>query len=158
MHSKRAAERSRLTASACLAVLSLGACLGCAPQPTATSTGAAANETGQATTEIQAQKAVAGVGKQGQSLRDDSGVAKILSGPAAAYFDVKQKAVLEIQVPQALQLYKATHGEFPDSHDEFMKQIVEANRLVLPELPEGAKYQFKSDLGELWVVPIEAAP
>ena len=105
-----------------------------------------------------AQKAVAGVGKQGQSLRNDTGVAKMISGPAAALFNVKQKAVLEIQIPQALQLFQATEGRLPKSHEEFMEKIVTANNLVLPELPSGAVYRFNTDKGELWVYPKDELP
>lgn len=107
---------------------------------------------------IQAQKAVAGVGKKGQSLQDNQGVAKMVSGPAAALLKFEQKAVLEIQIPQALQLFKATEGRFPKSHEEFMQKIVQANRIVLPELPEGAVYQFNTEKGELWVYPENEVP
>lgn len=108
--------------------------------------------------EVVAQKAVAGVGKKGQSLRNDTGVAKMISGPASALFNVQQKAVLEIQIPHALQLFQATEGRLPKSHEEFMEKIVAANNLVLPELPEGAVYQFDTEKGELWVYPEDEVP
>lgn len=107
---------------------------------------------------VVAQKAVAGVGKQGQSLQDDRGVAKIISGPAATLFNVQQKAVLEFQIPPAVQMFKASEGRFPKSHEEFMEKIVQANRLVLPELPDGAVYHFNSEKGELWVYPENEVP
>ncbi len=137
----------------------LGLLLGClsfsqgcgptAPPPAATSPEAAA---------IVAQKAVAGVGKQGQKLREHSDVAKIISGPAATLINVKQKAILEIQIPHALQLFQATEGRMPKSHDEFMEKIVQFNQLTLPELPEGAVYHFNTELGELWVYPENEVP
>ena len=108
--------------------------------------------------EVVAQKAVAGVGKQGQSLRNETGVGKMISGPASALFNVKQKAVLEIQIPHALQLFQATEGRLPKSHEEFMEKIVTANNLVLPELPEGAVYKFDVEKGELWVYPAGEVP
>lgn len=107
---------------------------------------------------IQAQPARAGVGKKGQSLQDDTGVAKIISGPAAALFNIEQKMVLEVQIPQALQLFKATEGRFPKSHEEFMERIVKANRLQLPELPERGVYRFDPDKGELWVYDQDDVP
>lgn len=107
---------------------------------------------------VVAQKAVAGVGKQGQKLREHSDVAKIISGPAAALINVKQKAILEIQVPHALQLFQATEGRMPKSHDEFMEKIVQFNQLTLPELPDGAVYHFNTELGELWVYPENEVP
>ncbi|MCC7337672.1 MAG: hypothetical protein IT422_21495 [Pirellulaceae bacterium] len=108
--------------------------------------------------EVVAQQAVAGVGKQGQSLRNDTGVAKMISGPASVLFNTKQKAVLEIQIPQALKLFEASEGRMPKSHDEFMQRIVQANNLALPQLPEGAVYQFNTEKGELWVYPANEVP
>ncbi|MEZ6135409.1 MAG: hypothetical protein R3C53_10915 [Pirellulaceae bacterium] len=105
-----------------------------------------------------AQKAQAGVGKQGQIVQDHSDAQKIISGPVNTLFQFKQKAVFDIQIPQALNLYKATNGNFPKSHDEFMTHIIEANRIQLPELPEGAVYRFNVELGELWVYPVTEVP
>ena len=132
--------------------MALLSALGCAPTPTAPPA------TAENPTEVIAQQALAGVGKQGQSMQDHSDLQKIISGPAIALFNFKQKAVLEIQVPQALNLFRASEGRFPKSHEEFMQKIVEANRLVLPELPEGAVYHFNSEKGELWVYPENEVP
>ena len=82
----------------------------------------------------------------------------MFSGPASALFNVQQKAVLEIQIPHALQLFEATEGRLPKSHEEFMEKIVKANNLVLPELPEGAVYKFDTEKGELWVYPEDEVP
>ena len=132
--------------------------IGCAPPQSTTGGGAAGAPSEEGSGSVVAQKAVAGVGKQGQLVDKHSDVQKIVSGPAGALFKVKQKAVLEIQIPQALQLFKATNGEFPKNHQEFMTHIVEANRLQLPELPEGAVYHFNSEKGELWVYPEDEVP
>ena len=136
----------------CLAVAVFS---GCAPKsdtpaPTANEPDAAAA--------IVAQKAEAGVGKQGQLLAGHSDAQKIISGPAATLLNVKQKKILEWDVPKALQLYQALEGNFPKSHEEFMAKIVEANNLVLPELPEGAVYHFNTEKGELWVYPEGEVP
>ena len=108
--------------------------------------------------EVQAQKAVAGVGKKGQKLKDDKGVARIISGPASTLFKVEQMAVLDIQIPHALQLFQALNGRVPKDHEEFMSEIVKANRLTLPELPQGAVYRFNAEKGELWVYPDNDIP
>lgn len=137
----------------CLSCGLLGWMLGCgptAPPPAPTPPPPAQD--------VVAQKAVAGVGKKGQSLRNDTGVAKMISGPASALFNVQQKAVLEIQIPHALQLFLATEGRLPKSHEEFMEKIVTANNLVLPELPAGAVYKFDTEKGELWVYPEDEVP
>jgi hypothetical protein len=134
-----------------LIVTSVLASVGCQPNsPPA--------PTAEPPAEVAPQKAVAGVGRQGQKLKDDTGVARIISGPAASLFNFQQKAVLDIQIPQALQLFQATEGRMPKSHEEFMQKIVQANRLVLPDLPAGAVYRFDPDKGELWVYPEHEAP
>jgi hypothetical protein len=139
-----------------IVLLSIGFIVGCAEQ--AEQGAAVADAQTQPANDILAQKAVAGVGKQGQKLNQHSDAQKIISGPAAALINFKQKAVLEIQIPQALQFFKASEGRMPKSHDEFMTKIVEANRLQLPELPEGAVYRFNTEKGELWVYPENEAP
>jgi len=47
-------------------------------------------------------RAVAGVGKQGQSLNDEQGVAAMIVQPAKTLFAFKQRAVFEIQIPSAV--------------------------------------------------------
>lgn len=105
-----------------------------------------------------AQKAGVGVGVRGDSLRNEEGIGKMISAPAVAYFNVREKAVFEIQIPHALNLYKALEGKLPKSHDEFMAKIVRANAIQLPELKPGMQYRYRPDqgeLGELWVEPIQ---
>lgn len=132
--------------------LGLCTCFGCDYEP------AKVAEKTPPATDVQAQKATAGVGKKGQSLKGEAGIGKIIAGPAMAFISFEQKAVLDIQIPHALQLFQATEGRFPKSHDEFLEKIVTANRLVLPELPEGAVYHFNSEKGELWVYPKDEVP
>lgn len=134
-----------------LVIASLVAGVGCSPTTPTASTPAAP-------TTVTAQKAVAGVGKKGQSLNDNTGIARAITAGPATLLNFQQKAVLDIQIPQALQLFKATEGRSPKSHEEFMQKIVEANRLVLPELPAGGVYRFNTEKGELWVYPEAEAP
>ena len=96
-------------------------------------------------------KAEAGVAKQGRSLDNETGVGAIIAQPAKSYFAVKERAVFNIQIPQALQLFKATEGRLPNSHDEFMSKIIKANNIKLPALPEGQTYVFDPEKGELMV-------
>ncbi len=58
-------------------------------------------------------KAEAGVGKQGQSLKNESGVGRMVAQPAITLFAVKQRVVFEIQIPQAMNLYEAEKGYKP---------------------------------------------
>ena len=97
-----------------------------------------------------------GVGKQGQSLENESGVGKMISQPVTELFKFKQKTVFEIQIPQAMNLYKALNGEFPNSHEKFMSEIIKKNQIKLPELPEGQVYKYHPDDSQLWVEPAES--
>jgi hypothetical protein len=100
-----------------------------------------------------AQRAEAGVGKQGEKLLGHNQAQRIISGPASELFQLRQRAVFDIQIPQAMSLYKATNGRAPRSHEEFMKQIIEPNGIVLPELRDGMIYGFNPEREELWVYP-----
>ena len=106
----------------------------------------AANPSGENATEQVSAKA--GVGKQGQSLKNDTGV---FVEAAKAYFNVRQRAVFEIQIPEALKLFEATEGRKPNSHDEFMQKVINANSIKLPNLPANNKYVYDVERGELMV-------
>lgn len=95
--------------------------------------------------------AEAGVGKQGQSLNDERGIGAMIVQPARSLFAVKQRAVFEIQIPSAVNLFTATEGRKPNSHDEFMSKIIKANQIRLPELPAGQTYVYDPEIGELMV-------
>lgn len=97
-------------------------------------------------------KADVGEGKKGRSLdKYDTGVQAAIAGPAKAYFGFREKAIFQIQIPQAMQLYKGTHGSAPKTHDEFMSQIIEANKIKLPELQSGRKYVYDPEKEELMI-------
>lgn len=106
--------------------------------------GSAANEPA----ETERVVAEVGVGKQGRSLDDVEGV---IVTPAKTLFTAREKVVFDIQIPQALNLYKATNGRGPQSHDEFMQQVVTANQIKLPELPAGQKYVYDPQAEQLMV-------
>ena len=116
---------------------------------------AAAAAAAAAQESLVAQKAGVGVGVKGRSLEggSDSNPATLISAPAAAYFRTKEKIAFEIQIPQALNLYMAEKGRNPRNHDEFMREIIDANRIVHPKLPTGMVYRYDSEKGELWVIP-----
>lgn len=85
------------------------------------------------------EKAGVGSGKKGRSLDQHEG---IIVTPAKTLFAAKEKIKFEIEIPHALQLYKALEGNAPKSHDEFMEKIIQANNIALPELPAGHKYVY----------------
>lgn len=100
------------------------------------------------------QVAKVGVGLKGNSLDDigENDARGILAYPAVAYFKTKEKIVFEIQIPQALNLFEATNGRKPKSQEEYMRDIIDANKIKLPILPDGMVYEYKPDVHELWVV------
>jgi hypothetical protein len=95
-------------------------------------------------------KAEAGVGVKGQRLNDPRLVQMIVT-PARSLFQTQQRMVFEVQIPKAMQLFEATNGKKPKSHDEFMEQIVQANQIQLPELPVGQRYVYDPKTGDLMV-------
>jgi hypothetical protein len=92
------------------------------------------------------QKAAAGAGKKGQGYGGGP-----ISEPARLYFSIRERSVFQIQIPQALNLYKATNGKGPADHDEFMAKIIGENGISLPELPAGKQYVFDPEQGELMI-------
>lgn len=98
-------------------------------------------------TELTVQtKADVGVGKRGRNLGQG-----IVATPIAAYFAAKEQIAFRVQIPEAMKLYKATNGYAPRSHDEFMKEIIQANNIPLPELPSGHHYVYVPEQEELMV-------
>ena len=49
---------------------------------------------------------------------------------------------LRLNIVHALDLYWGEHGEYPQSHDEFIEKIVKFNNLQLPELDPGVEYIY----------------
>ena len=93
--------------------------------------------------------AQAGVGAKGRSLDNEKGV---LVTPAKTLFAARERVVFEIQIPQALQLFKATNGQPPASHDEFMQRVIGENAIQLPMLPAGQRYQYDPATEQLMVI------
>lgn len=97
----------------------------------------------------QAVRAGVGVGAQGRSLDNESGV---LVTPAKVFFSMRERVIFDASIPQALNLFEATEGRKPKSHDEFMTRIIQANNIQLPRLPPDRQYVFDPQQGELLVV------
>lgn len=107
-------------------------------------------ETGAMSDEPTRRPAAVGVGQRGANLGEGP-----VSTVAKAQFTAQERVALEMYIPQAMQLFKAEHGRNPGSHDEFMEQIIKANRIQLPPLPEGQTYVYDPESAELMV---ETAP
>jgi hypothetical protein len=68
-----------------------------------------------------------------------------VSDPITGPLEILKKAKVELPmlaIEHALNLYNAAEGRFPQSHDEFMTQIITANNIRLPALPNGLQYQY----------------
>lgn len=74
----------------------------------------------------------------------------VVATPAASLFAVRERMVFDVQIPEALKLFKAMEGRAPKDHDEFM-EILKANHIVLPELPEGDRYRYDPKTEQLMV-------
>ena len=138
-----------------IATFTLGLQTGCQDQsqPNADNT----QEANEPAAPFEAKKAGVGVGKSTQALEKHGTTGDVVAGPAKVLFRTKEKIVFEIQIPHAMNLYKAEHGKGPQSHEEFMEKIIRANRIRLPKLPPGQRYEFNVEKQELWVVPDEDA-
>lgn len=112
------------------------------PAPAAPMPEAAAAPPAQPSTYVVADT---GVGKKG-----DYGPGMITT-PVSVYWRSQESVAFRIQIPQAMNLYKATNGQAPQSHDEFMEKIVQANGIKLPELKPGERYLYDPATEQLLV-------
>ena len=92
------------------------------------------------------EKAQAGVTGKGQY-----GGPGIVTTPISTYFQAKERIIFEIQIPGAMNLYAAEKGYKPKTQDDFMRDIIQANQIRLPELPAGHRYVYDPQKGELMV-------
>ena len=76
--------------------------------------------------------------------------------PLGAYFTVQERLKF-MQVDHAMNLYKAAHDNKPPaSHEEFEKEILQANGITLPSLKkQGDRYQFDPESGELKISTVK---
>jgi hypothetical protein len=96
-------------------------------------------------TQEKAQAGATGRGNYGSGFGGGFGTTAL-----STYVRVEERAGY-LQVDQALKLYKATNGELPKSHEEFMEKIIKANNINLPKLAPGAKYVYDPEKGELMI-------
>ena len=73
-------------------------------------------------------------------------------------FTVGEEVGFQMQIRSAMQHYKETHGRTPRSHGEFMSEIVKANNIELPDLPNAAFYVYQPQTGELMIQMPDGPP
>lgn len=75
-------------------------------------------------------------------------------GSLNSYGPIVEKLAKQ-HIDRCLNLFRATHDRYPNSHQEFMEQVIQANKVELPVLPGGKKYQYDVENHELVVVESE---
>lgn len=90
-------------------------------------------------------KAEVGVGAKGHYSEG------IILTPVATIFRAEEMLAFKVQIPQAMNLFKAEHNRPPKSNEEFMERIIKANMIPLPELPEGQRFVYDPKTQELMV-------
>jgi hypothetical protein len=94
------------------------------------------------------KKAEVGVGAKGR----DYGGPGFITTPVMAKFAIEQRIAFEVQIPNAMKLYKAAHdNKGPKTHEEFMDVIIKENGVQLPDLPTGESYLYVPEIEELMV-------
>jgi hypothetical protein len=96
---------------------------------------------------LPATQADIGVGEKGRDYP-----AGPVSTPVRAFWATKEAIAFRIQIPKAMELFKATAGRGPRNHEEFMEKIVQENHVALPELPTGYRYQYDPKSEQLMVI------
>ena len=84
-----------------------------------------------------------GMGKKGRNYGSGP-----VATPIRAMFSAKERLAFG-RIPHDLELYKALNGDYPKTHEEFMKEIIEANGIQLPELPDGHRYVYDPETHQL---------
>ena len=74
----------------------------------------------------------------------------ILATPASVYLRIPDCAIF-LNLQHAMDLYKGEHGALPKTHDDFMRDIIQANNIKLPELPDDSRYVYMPDKEELMI-------
>jgi hypothetical protein len=87
-----------------------------------------------------------GVGRKSQQIEGGGYLPTVIR----ARFRAEERINLT-NAQYALKLFKAQHGRAPKTHDEYMEQIIKANRINLPELPAGQRYVYDPETEQLMV-------
>jgi hypothetical protein len=64
----------------------------------------------------------------------------ITSGTSA--YGPMLERISKSHIEHAVRLFEAENGRYPQGYEEFMEKIIKANRIELPVLPGGKKYQY----------------
>ena len=84
--------------------------------------------------------AQSGFGAKGHYESND-----LISVTIGARFRAEERLVLA-KITHGLQIYKATHGDYPDAHEAFWKEVIEKNAIRMPDLKPGEEYRYDPEL------------
>jgi hypothetical protein len=77
-----------------------------------------------------------GVGAKGRYSSND-----YVSTVVGAYFGIQQRLAFD-QAQRGLNDFKTLNGDYPKTHEQYWKEVIEANLITLPELPDGEEYYY----------------
>ncbi|MDD3468700.1 MAG: hypothetical protein PHE53_01820 [Thermoguttaceae bacterium] len=108
---------------------------------------ASSSEPPAAVPQPEVRRATGNVTGTGQELGNNP-----ISLSIKTYFTGREKITFDIQIPDAMRLYKAVNEYPPRTAQEYYNQIIVANQIPLPGLPPNDRYQYDPTTGELNVV------
>ncbi len=74
-----------------------------------------------------------------------------ITGPLEAYHPIMQQ-VAALGIEHAVNLFNASEGRYPSSHEEFMTRIIKENSIRLPVLQPGLEYQYDVENHKLVII------
>ncbi|TWT86923.1 hypothetical protein Mal64_37530 [Pseudobythopirellula maris] len=87
--------------------------------------------------------------KRGKDLKGGGYLTTVMRGRVVA----EQRLNLDM-VTHALNLYWASEGDYPKSHEEFMEKVIEFNQITLPELDGDYEYWYNPEDHQLYKRPV----
>lgn len=91
---------------------------------------------------------------EGRKVSDSKGkYTNPITGPLEMYGPMLEK-ISKMHIHQAVEMFRAQHGRYPEDYDEFMEKIIKPNgsQIRLPKLPGNLEYQYDQDAHKLVVV------
>lgn len=84
--------------------------------------------------------------------RERFGRMSIFDSNIGTMYRMRENLTYNVQIPHAMNLYHATNGRYPQTHEEFTKEILDANNIKLPELKAGHRYEYNPQKAVMEVV------
>ena len=72
----------------------------------------------------QQKAATPGVTGKGQGYRPGP-----ITTPIAVYFSTRERVIFNIQIPHAMNAFRAINGHFPKTEEEFMQKVIKENSI-----------------------------